>query len=467
MRGKAALILVILLVFFLGIFVALYFGGGSLPFMDNSTSSVSGKFDINGVIPAGATITLTAKELGTKGATAQVVASGLAIADLSSWNFSTATKGKSYELQAQVVVNGSTIAVSSPIVVTAPADDESLVLNLTAEKTSKTAVISGNITVNGYIPSGSTIVIKGRKLGSELFTNAATGLPGQPTQFMSYSTAVSGTTYEVEGVLLSSGGKIIGTSDILTVTAPAVNETLVINSSAVAPAVSPTAAPQQNATAAPTAQPANSANISGSINFNGAAPANSRIVIFQSQGTSSGNNQVALNNITPIDGTTWTWNGAQGSTWYTLVAVLKQAQPNGTDKDIATSNTITVAAPASNVVFTINSGMSLSAPGGPISVNCQNYNGGPNQNTWNVQVIFQGMTGAQSYWYQIGSTNGGNDILNTTSNAGTGSQQTVGATFNNDTTYYARYAYANVPNVGTGSNQYSGFSSTTPIQCSH
>ncbi len=463
MKGKPALILIVLIVFFLGVFAALFLSSNGYISLGSGKASVSGKFDINGVIPAGATITLTAKQVGQSGS-AQVVASGLAVADLSSWSFDTAEKGKTYELQAQVVENGSTVAVSSPIVVTAPADDEKLTLNLVAKSTSKTGVISGNIEVNGYIPSGSTIVIKGRRLGSEEFSTVAQNLPGQQTQFMSYSTAVAGTTYEVQGVLLASNGKAIGNSDILTVTAPAVNETLVINSTATAPTAAPTTAPTGNNSNSN--QPAaGSVNISGSINFNGAAPANSRIVVFQSQGTTSGNNQVAVNNIAPVDGTTWTWNGAQNATWYTLVAVLKQAQPNGTDKDIATSNTITVAAPASNVVFTINSGMSLTPPGGTITVNCQQYNSGPNQNNWNVQVVFPSIPGAQSYWYQVGTTNGGNNLTNNTSNGGTGSTQTVGLVFNDNTTYYARYAYANTPNVPSGSNQYSGFSNTTPLQC--
>lgn len=461
-RGKTALILIIVLVFFLGVFAALYFSGAPLPFTA-SKATVSGKFDINGVIPAGATITLTAKELGTQGATAQVVASGLAVADLSSWSFDTAQKGKTYEIQAQVVVNGSTVATSSPIEVTAPADDESLSLNLVAENTGKKAVVSGNIEVNGYVPSGSTIVVKGRKLGSELFETVASGLPGQQSQFMSYSTAVAGTTYEVEGILLSSSGKTLGTSNILTVTAPAVNETLTINSSATAPAAQPTSAPAGNGGSS---QQSGSSNISGSINFNGAAPANSRIVVFASPANTN-NNQVVVNNISPTDGTTWTWNSAQNATWYTLFAVLKQAQPNGTDKDISTSSPITVAAPASSVVFTINSGMSLTPPGGPITVNCQQYNSGPNQNNWNVTVSFQSVPGAQSYWYQVGSTNGGNNLTNNTQNSQTGSAQTVGLTFNDNTTYYARYAYSNIANQSAGSNQYSGFSNTTPLQCSN
>lgn len=430
-------------------------------------ASISGTFDINGVIPQGAFITLSQKEIhSTK--TPQVFAVNLPIVDQSPWSFSNAKSNTSYEIQAQVMVNGAIIATSSPIDVTAPAEDETLVLNIpsTQQQTTNT-VISGNITVNGYIPNGSTITIQGRKLGTQTFTTVAQGLPGQPKQFMDYTKALSGVSYEVQGTLLDKTGTVIGTSNILTVTAPAVNEELTINSSAPAPSVAPTQTPtpiaQTTATPLPipTNPPVTSTMVSGNINFNGAAPGNSRIVVFEKLMNAS-NYQVAVDNISPISGVTWQWNSAQNATWYTLIAVLKQRQSNGTDIDIATSAPVTVAAPASSVVLTINSGYSLSAPGGPITVNCQTYNGGPNQNNWNVIITFQAVPGAGSYWYQVGSINGGSDIINTANQI-----NTVNATFNNNTTYYARYAYANVPVAPLNSNQYSGFSSTTSLQCSH
>lgn len=429
-------------------------------------ASVSGTFDINGVIPAGASITVTQKVLGSN--TSSIFASNLPVADQSPWSFNQAVTGKTYQIQASVVVNGSIVATSSPLVVTAPADEEILTLNITAEKQVGNATISGNVLVSGYIPSGATIVLKGRKLGAQTFSTVSQGLPGAAHQFVSYTTAIPGQTYEVEGVLLNSAGQTIGTSNILAITAPAANEQLTINSSAtppVTPAPTPTSTaannPNQN-----TSSPAGSVSISGGINLNGAAPSNSRIVIVSAP-LNSTNFQVVVNNITPVDGTTWTWNGAQNATWYTLRAILKQHNANGTDTDIATSAPINVAAPATNVIFTLNSGVSLSAPGGPVTVTCQTYNGGPNQNTWNVIVNFGSVAGAQAYWYQIGTNSGGNNTINTAQQTNGASTQTLNTTFNNSTTYYAQYAYANVPVTPLGSSQWSSFSSATQLQCSH
>lgn len=466
MRFKIVAALLILIVALLSVIaVVLLLRNGNTPKTNTTaqqkTATISGKFNINGVIPAGASITLTQKTLGSANAKPQIFASNLPVADESPWSFNKAVVNKSYEIQAQVIVNGSIVSSSDPLNATAPADEETLVLDIESVRNTPNAVISGNIEVAGYIPTGSKIVIKGRKLGAQTFTTVASNLTGQANQFMSYSTALSGVTYEVQGTLLNASGQTIGTSNVLAVTAPAVNELLVINSSAL-PAPTPTPVPVAPSApvATPVPPPPSTVNISGGINFNGAAPSNSRIVIFQ-QANGAANNQVAVNNIAPVDGTTWTWTGAQNGTWYTLIAVLKQHNSNGTDTDIATSSPIQVAAPASNVVFTLNSGTSLSAPGGPISVNCQTYNGGPNQNNWNVTITFQAVSGAQSYWYQIGNSNGGNNITNT-ANQG----NTITTVFNNNTTYYARYAYANVATTPLGSPQWSGFSSTTSLQCS-
>ncbi len=438
--------------------VYLYFQGKkSSEAQESASATINGTFDINGVVPAGGSITLIRHPYNlTEQPT--IIASNLPVIDKSPWSFTTATIGASYELQAQVVVNGTVVASSSPIDVTAPADEEVLTLNIESTQQAAPAAISGTIEIDGYIPVGSTITVQGRKLGAQQFSPVAQNLPGQPRQFLTYTTATSGTTYEVQGTLFDQNGKTIGTSNLLTVTAPALNEQLVINSSAQAPLPTPTHTPivQPSPTAPPQA-----IAISGSINFNGAAPANSRIVIFQKQQNIS-NYQVAVDNIVPTDGATWSWNSPTNATWYTLIAILKQRQNDGTDKDISSSSPVTIAAPAASILMTINSGFSLSAPGGQISVSCQSYNGGPNQNIWSVAVNFPPVDRAGSYWFQVGTSNGASDTVNTANQT-----NTVYATFKNSTTYYARYAYATVPVAPLGSSQYSGFSSTTALQCSH
>lgn len=416
------------------------------------SSSISGTFNINGVVPSGATITLMQREPSST--QYSIVKQGLQPEDKTMWDFPQATAGKSYEIKASLVQGGKTIAESDPIFVSAPATDEIITLDVESGSGAANAIIGGTVGINGYIPIGATITVEGKVFDSSAnYETIVSKLAAKDGQYLSYTTAIAGKTYNVRGILYDANGNKIGESAVIQVTAPAQNETLDINSTAKAPVTQPTT-PQA------TAVPAN-VSVSGTINFNGAAPANSRIVIFQRPSGANNSYQVAVDNITPANGTTWQWTSAKPSTWYDIIAILKQKQSNGTDKDISTSNTITLTAPATNEVFTINSGFSLTAPNGSISVTC----GSNNNNTFNATVFFQSAPSAQSYWYQIGTSNGGSELYNSTGNTNNNPTQQINVTMNSGVTYYARYAYATTANQGVGSSQYSGFSGTTQLRC--
>ncbi len=437
-----------------------------------SVAAIKGNFNINGVVPAGATFDLLATAVSTDN---QVTfQSGISAFDNDSWQFNDAKVGESYTIQAVLKKDGIQISQSSPVTVTAPAQDVNLTLNLESSPTpqAQNATIVGDIVVNGFIPDKSTISIQGKVLGSTKFSTVAAGLPGQERQVMSYTSAKSGVTYEVQGVLLAADGKtVLGTSGLLAVTAPAAHEELTINSSAQAPAQTPvpTAQPTQvpvssaSPVMTPTPKPAPPAKpvvISGSVTLNGIAPANSRIVLLQKVYNSS-NYTVAIDNIKPVNGVSWTWKDPAQSTWYDLVAVLKQRQPDGSDKDVSTSSKQSVAAPATNVGLTLNSGFGLNPPNGQIGVNCGNQSG----DSWNAKVSFGSESGAQSYWYQIGTSNGGNELTNSTVNVSGNDPLTVTVQLHSGTSYYARYGQSTQQNLNVGDSQFSPFSNTQEIKC--
>ncbi|HRN96384.1 MAG TPA: hypothetical protein PLD54_02985, partial [Candidatus Levybacteria bacterium] len=290
-----------------------------LPIVPQQTGIISGTFDINGIIPDDATITLTKRDFTSSNS--QTAATNIIPVDEGTWSLTDVDAGKSYEIIAKVTVGAQTIFTSAPVTITAPASNVVLSINLPLTQPQSTAVISGTVRVNGYIPSGSTIAVQGRKLGDPQFQPIVQNLPGEQRQFMSYTTAIGGQTYEVYGILYDRSKKQIGSSQVLVLTAPALNETLTINSQAVVP--SPTATVQTptpiitqtvaTATPAPMSPTPTPITLSGSINFNGIAPINSRIVILQKV-YNTPNYQVAVDNITPIDGTTWTWTGANAAT---------------------------------------------------------------------------------------------------------------------------------------------------------
>ncbi len=422
-----------------------------------SESGISGTFDINGTVPQGATIAVSQKPAHVKGAAYQEIISGVSPQDKAGWSFADAESGKSYEIQGVMTLNGQKLYESDPIFITAPATDEVLVFNVESQNPKGTAVLSGSLDLNGYIPQGATVTLQGKTQNDPSFISYAQNIPAKDLQPVSYNDAIAGLGYTVQAVLYDGNGVQIGISPEAQVVAPAGNEVFAINSTA-QPPVTPTPTTASNT---PTPTPANSA-ISGAINFNGAAQQNTRIVVFQ-RVTGTGNFQVAVDNIQPVNGAAWSWAGATAGTTYDVLAILKQHQSNGTDQDISDSNSITVAAPASNESLTINSGFSLPAAGGTISFSCGNYNAGGNN--WSGSISFQSINNAQSYWFQIGTTNGGDDLTNQTANATNTTSQIQNLTFNNGVIYYARYAYANVPNVPDYSSQFSPFSQTTSYRC--
>src|SRR3989344_5500877 len=77
-----------------------------------NSSSVSGTFDINGVVPENATITIT-KRIYTANTVTQTAAQNISPIDNGPWSLPNVTSGTSYEIVAQMIVNGKVVATSS------------------------------------------------------------------------------------------------------------------------------------------------------------------------------------------------------------------------------------------------------------------------------------------------------------------------------------------------------------------
>jgi hypothetical protein len=436
------------------VIAALVLVGGFLIFRNlnnNSGSSetgvtASGNFNINGIVPEDSTITIYASEYDPSKSDARstnIVAEGLKAEDGESWSFSDLPAGTTYSVNADIISDGETVTSSNHLVITVPASGVELVFNAETVNGEANAEITGNIVVHGYIPEGSTVTIEGRVHGTSTIQAITEGLPAVRTQSRSYKEAITGESYDIIGVLYDANGVKIGESDVLVVTAPAVNEILVVNS-----------------TVTPPAEEAEDEEISGTIRFNGVAPVDSRIVILQ-RVSDTEDYQVAVDNVDPVDGTAWSWDSAKHGTWYDIKAVLKQKQSNNTDKDIANSQQVTIAAPASGVSLTINSGVSIPPPSRQITLQCINQSG----DSWNSTLTIPYVVGAQTYWYQVGTSNGVNDVANTTVGANGNNDIQVNISLTNQRTFYFRYAYANVANVGVGNAQFSPFSATSQGSC--
>ncbi len=438
-------------------------GSSSFPGFKKS-ATISGEIDFNGVAPEGSTFTIQARE-SEKG-DFKTIQKNLDPSDLIDWSWDDASANTNYDIRAQLMQNGQVLASSQTLLVTAPASSEILTINYPAAQTPsaspqasaapspvpQSAKISGSIDLNGYVPPGATVAIMERQPGNSGFTQIGTAFSAFNSETWTWKEASANTQYDLQAVLTSNGVNI-GKSQVLTVTAPASNEVLVINSNATPPAQ------PQGSTASPA--PSSSTAISGSINFNGVAPQNSSVVILAAA-NGSGNYQVAVNGVQAANGSQWVWATAQPGVSYQLMAVLKQQNSNNTQTDVASSQSIIASAPASNEILTLNSNVQLGAPQGTVTISCTTKNS--SNNTWNTQFNFPSQTGANGYWFQVGTTNGGNDLVNSTLNSQGSTNQVINATINDSVIYYARYAYTYTPSPNSGSG-FSSFSGSFQLKC--
>ena len=396
--------------------------------------TISGKVDLNGSVESGATIAVAQRISGQE--EFSIIAKNLSAQDGVNWSWDGAEENKNYDLQAYLQKDGANVAVSPIVTATAPAVHEELVINTAHKPDAKNnASISGNFDINGHIPVGSLVSVK--ELSPQENTVAA-NLEAVDRGVWGWGGAKENTTYQLQAYLTNTSGSIIGKSAILSITAPATNETFTINSTDQPPK------PQTG-------------TISGHIDLNGSVPDNSRIVVFQKE-VGSNDAKVAADNIAPKDGAQWKWNQAVTGKQYDLFAVLKVKRSDGTDKDIANSGNLRVHAPAGNEVLTINTNYSIPKPSQP-RVDC-NSDAGNNQ--YNITVNMDKMTDAATYWLEIGTQNGGNDKVNTKFGQTQNAPQ-YKTTINNNTTYYTRYSYAYCSNCAD--RNFSEFSDTLSFSC--
>lgn len=408
--------------------------------LTKGTSTVSGTFDLNGPIPDKSELALTITNMDGK-KTQDTLNLDLSAADKASWQWDGAEAGKEYKIVGLLQKNGETLQTSKPIVVIAPANGEVLTINTpNTTTTDGNAAISGSLNLNGYFPPSSTISIMARALGSSEFKAVVSNVPAVDQGIWNWTTAESGTTYEIQAVLSGSSSN---SSEIQEITAPATGETFSINSNLNPPA--------------PT-----SAGISGSFNINGTVPNNAYISLATRVTGTTQFNQVATN-LSATNGTTWSWNSAQSGTSYDIQAYIWS---NGTP--YTSSQIVTFAAPASDEIITLNAMIppSNTPSGNSISVSCNGSN--PANGLWSVNVSYNNnnaITNAQQYNLTIGNTGGGNQFINNTtapSNPNQSQNYTTAYVFNAGQTYYAQYAFATCQNCNTFSN----YSPSVQFSCS-
>lgn len=368
----------------------------------NPPSSISGRLDFNGIKPAdqpnqALSIKLMQREKGELEFRDTGVS--IPVADRAEWSWTGALSGITYELQAYGYFGTQKFTSSNIIVATAPATDLNLTFNVTMEDVPQElrptptpapdvvvkpveASVSGSIIINGFLPSGSFVTIFGRKAGDEnTFQPALERLPAKTGMTWSFNQAEAGVTYDYQAELYNSAGMFIGESPYITVTAPAANEVVTINSMATQPSVP--------------------AVISGVVRLQGPVAQNSTILVLQRK---VGDTEFSVINRYPaVTNTAWSWSNAVSGTRYEITAPLQVNEQN-----TASGNTQTVAAPAADVNITIDTGLNLSAPTQLVSVDCGVPDG---TNHYNARISIPQQNGAQLYYLEVGTSAGSGNIF--------------------------------------------------------
>jgi hypothetical protein len=440
------------------------------PVAENTSSSrtiISGSIQYNGIRPMTSEegrVVLYRRGLGEQ--TFSQLPVTVSLTDDATWSWDGAQSGQTYELQASVEFAGKEIARSNTIVVTAPASGEQLTFNVTTDQLSSDVIptpqllvlpnptpatpvatkqpvaISGRVNLSGYIPPTARLALKSSLESENNFQIVTTDIEPKDNAVWVWSTAEAGKLYKVILELLDKD-VIIGRSEQTIVAAPATNQYLQLTSTA-----QPSPAPQ--------GQPGERASITGKIDLNGPVANNSSILLLQR--LPGEKNYTPVARIPAGDGQTWSFDKAVSGTQYEMTAALQVNQEN-----TSTANAVTLTAPAANVVFRINTNVSLDAPGQPHLLTCGDRKA---DGKWPAQIIFDQVQNANSYWIEVGTAAGKNDVYNERRSRSKSNEEKVTIDFEGNKTYYVRYAQAQCSDCRSDQD-YSGFSESVSMSCSN
>lgn len=445
----------------------------------NESAIISGSIQYNGIRPVGSEsngrVVLYARALGEANYT--VLPVDVSLLPEATWSWTSAKSGTTYELIAGVEFMGREISRSNTIMVTAPASGEQLTFNVSEDQipddilfmereienenvttealptprlividqpdqtpTPKQPVsISGRVNLSGYLTSTAKLVLKTALEGSTAYEEVTSDIELKDNAVWVWSQAEPGKRYKVM-LELRDRDVVIGRSDEATVAAPATNQYL-----------------QLVSTAQPPTQPQyERAAIIGKIDLNGPVANNSSILILQRKPGETQFNVVAR--IPAADGQTWSFDNAVSGQQYELTAALQVNEQN-----TSSANAMTITAPASNITFRINSNVSLDAPGQPQLLTCGTRKA---DGKWPAEIIFSHVQNANSYWIQVGTAAGKNDVYNERRSRSKSNEEKVIVDFEGNKTYYVRYAQAQCTDCRSDQD-YSGFSESVAMSCTN
>lgn len=206
---------------------------------------------------------------------------------------------------------------------------------------------------------------------------------------------------------------------------------------------------------APTVAP-KTASISGTIKINGAVPQNSTVLMLQRQPGEA--EYTEFDRLPAVDGTAWSFTQAIAGQKYDLTAAGQVDEQNR-----VVANAVTVTAPSSDLVLTLNSKLSLPEPKSKPSVSCGDPDG---TNHFNAKLTFAAVEDAKQYYATVGTSSGGDDVASELLPARVDQAAELTVYVAKETDYFTRYAYTFCTDCDQEDRQnWSGFSPTLGFRC--
>lgn len=349
------------------------------------------------------------------------------------WSFANAIEGENYEVYGNLTINGVSIAKSSIETVTAPALNIPIDFNVSwsdlgldpGSLQEELKTVSGKYTINGYLPTGSKLLIQ-QTIANQVSEVATLNLSGNSSTF-SIINIDPYTNYSFQAILKDKNNNVIGQSDHIA-TAKLGNKQInfVINSTAHPPA---TAAPlQPNAVVTPKTTPTptpiptqvggvilppqvtpypqtGQTQVSGWITINGPLDKDSRVQIMGKKPADNDYQVWTTINNPKSDGQFWSYSQVNAGEWYVIKAQLQVREQN-----VNSSSQTTVAAPAGNINFTLNTNFSLTPPENQVAINVE-----PCQRSgerWFTYINIAKFQQAGQYWIKVGGEQGSGNFYN-------------------------------------------------------
>jgi hypothetical protein len=206
-------------------------------------------------------------------------------------------------------------------------------------------------------------------------------------------------------------------------------------------------------TPVPAARPA---TISGAVEISGAVVQDSTILMLQRKPGEM--EYTEFDRLPAENDVTFSWDGAVAGQKYEITAAGQVDEQNR-----VTSNAVTVTAPASDIMLTINTKLSLAAPSDKPSYSC----GDPDSTgNYNVKLSFPPVAKAMQYYAQIGSQPGLDDVATELLPAKSGQSAEWVEYLKKDQEYYTRYAYTYCDDCKVDDPQnWSSWSYTVGFKC--